>query len=111
MAFDINGLLTDLFIDGKASKSLEFDIKASTTNVAAASYLKPLDPPKQYDLRLEQVTFRYSADALPALDDMSLEIPQGKRIAIVGASGSGTLPWLTDITSVTHAEFRDARPG
>ena len=36
----------DLFIDGKASKSLEFDIKASTTNVAAASYLKPPDPPK-----------------------------------------------------------------
>jgi hypothetical protein len=36
----------DLFIDGKASKSIEFDIKASTTNVAAASYLKPPDPPK-----------------------------------------------------------------
>jgi hypothetical protein len=36
----------DLFIDGKAAKSVEFDIKASTTNVAAASYLKPVDPPK-----------------------------------------------------------------
>ena len=36
----------DLFIDGKASRSLEFDIKASTTNVAAASYLKPPEPPK-----------------------------------------------------------------
>ena len=36
----------DLFIDGKAAKSIEFDIKASTSNVAAASYLKPPDPPK-----------------------------------------------------------------
>jgi hypothetical protein len=36
----------DLFIDGKAAKSVEFDIKASTSNVAAASYLKPPDPPK-----------------------------------------------------------------
>ena len=36
----------DLFIDGKSVKSIEFDIKASTSNVAAASYLKPPDPPK-----------------------------------------------------------------
>jgi hypothetical protein len=36
----------DLFIDGKAAKSVEFDIKSSSTNVAAASYLKPADPPK-----------------------------------------------------------------
>jgi hypothetical protein len=36
----------DLFIDGKAAKSIEFAIKASTANVAAASYLKPPDPPK-----------------------------------------------------------------
>jgi len=36
----------DLFIDGRAAKSIEFDIKSSTANVAAASYLKPADPPK-----------------------------------------------------------------
>jgi hypothetical protein len=36
----------DLFIDGKAARSIEFDIKASTANVAAATYLKPPDPPK-----------------------------------------------------------------
>jgi hypothetical protein len=36
----------DLFLDGKAAQSVEFDIKVSTTNVAAASYLKPPDPPK-----------------------------------------------------------------
>ena len=36
----------DLFLDGKAAKSVEFDIKASSANVAAASYLKPPDPPK-----------------------------------------------------------------
>jgi hypothetical protein len=36
----------DLFLDGQAARSVEFDIKASTANVAAASYLKPPDPPK-----------------------------------------------------------------
>ena len=36
----------DLFIDGKAAKSVEFWIKDSAANVAAASYLKPPDPPR-----------------------------------------------------------------
>jgi len=36
----------DLFIDGRPARSIEFDIKGSTANVAAASYLKPADPPK-----------------------------------------------------------------
>ena len=51
--------------------------------------VKPLEPPQSYDLRLVDVTFRYAVDAPPALDDVSLNIPQGMRIAIVGASGSG----------------------
>ena len=40
------------------------------------------------------------------------QLPAGFEIEnpnLVGASGSGNLPWLTDITSVTHAEFRDDR--
>jgi hypothetical protein len=36
----------DLFIDGKPARSVEFDIKASTANVAAANYLKPSEPSK-----------------------------------------------------------------
>jgi len=36
----------DLFIDGKPARSVEFSIKGSTANVAAASYLRPPDPPK-----------------------------------------------------------------
>ena len=41
-------------------------------------------------------------DPLPA--GFEIENPN-----LVGASGSGSLPWLTDITSVTHSEFRDDR--
>ncbi|HEV7699895.1 MAG TPA: hypothetical protein VGO43_06680 [Pyrinomonadaceae bacterium] len=41
----------DLFIDGKPAKSIEFDIKASTVNVAAATYLKPPEPPKPKPLK------------------------------------------------------------
>ena len=41
------------------------------------------------DLRVEHLHFRYDADALPALDDVSFNLPQGGRLAIVGPSGAG----------------------
>ena len=36
----------DIFIDGKIAKNLEFDIRASTNNLAAAKFIQPVDPPK-----------------------------------------------------------------
>lgn len=41
------------------------------------------------DLRLENLHFRYDTDALPALDAVSFNLPQGGRLAIVGPSGAG----------------------
>lgn len=38
--------------------------------------------------RLENVSFRYDA-ARPALSDVSLHIPEGHRLGVVGANGSG----------------------
>ncbi len=49
--------------------------------------LPPL--PASFDLSLTDVTLTYHPAAPPALDHLSLTIPQGKKIAIVGASGSG----------------------
>ncbi len=40
-------------------------------------------------LRLEHVRFRYAPDAPLVLDGVSLEIPAGHAVGIVGASGSG----------------------
>jgi ATP-binding cassette subfamily C protein CydC len=53
-----------------------------------------IDPPEPAsvegcDLRLADVTFHYTPDASPALSDLSLTIPAGARVAVVGASGSG----------------------
>jgi len=41
------------------------------------------------DIQLRQVSFRYDADAPFILRDVSLTIPAGQKIAIVGRSGSG----------------------
>ncbi|WP_156251848.1 ABC transporter ATP-binding protein [Pseudactinotalea terrae] len=40
-------------------------------------------------LRLEHVTFSYPGGATPAVNDVSLELPFGQTLALVGASGSG----------------------
>ncbi len=40
-------------------------------------------------IALHDVTFRYSSDARPALDDVSLEIREGETVALVGGSGAG----------------------
>jgi ATP-binding cassette subfamily B protein len=42
-----------------------------------------------YDIRFEHVSFTYPGMTKKALDDLSFHLPQGKTVALVGASGSG----------------------
>jgi len=49
----------------------------------------PSPKPEQLDIVFDQVSFRYSENSHDVLKNMSLTIPQGKKIAIVGSSGSG----------------------
>lgn len=45
---------------------------------------------KNMDIRIEHLTFRYDKlNEKPTLDDITLDIPKGKKTAIVGLSGSG----------------------
>jgi subfamily B ATP-binding cassette protein HlyB/CyaB len=46
-------------------------------------------PPIRGDVRLEHITFRYRVDAQPVLHDVSLQVPAGQVLGIVGSSGSG----------------------
>lgn len=41
-----------------------------------------------HDLRLDHVSFRYTGES-PVVDDLSLTIAAGTRVAVVGASGAG----------------------
>ncbi|MGH7023681.1 MAG: type I secretion system permease/ATPase [Caulobacteraceae bacterium] len=46
-------------------------------------------PPIHGDIRLDAVTFRYRIDAQPAVNGISLDIPAGQVVGVVGSSGSG----------------------
>ena len=48
----------------------------------------PLPAPSDHGLRFEQVVFAWPGRA-PVLDGLSLEVPAGSRVAILGPSGSG----------------------
>lgn len=69
----------------------------STDDIAAADRGKTADgrirlriPPKlRADINIEQVSYRYEAETAYAVQDISLHLPQGKRMAILGRSGGG----------------------
>jgi subfamily B ATP-binding cassette protein HlyB/CyaB len=46
-------------------------------------------PPIKGDIKLEHVTFRYRIDGQPVLREVSLEVPAGQVLGVVGSSGSG----------------------
>ncbi len=66
----------------------------------------PLPAPRGAGLSIRGLTFRYAPDLPPALADLSLELPVGRRVALVGASGAGK----TTLSNLL-LRFWDAPPG
>ncbi|MFD2366652.1 lipid A export permease/ATP-binding protein MsbA [Pseudoduganella sp. GCM10020061] len=50
------------------------------------------------NVRLENVSFRYNDDNPLALQDVTLDIPAGKTVALVGASGGGKSTFVNLVT-------------
>lgn len=51
-------------------------------------------PPIQREVRFENVTFSYPNASAPALIDVSLTVPKGQSVAVVGRNGSGKTTML-----------------
>lgn len=68
-----------------------------TTDVLKALSLPVADEPESQpaplkltnEMRLEHVSFTYPGPRSPALEDISVRIPRGSRVAIIGRTGSG----------------------
>jgi ATP-binding cassette subfamily C protein CydC len=71
---------------GKAARRIRQVTEMPPTIIQSVHAL-PL--PGRYDLQLKDVSFRYSGQQDRVLKNISLTIPLGSKIAIVGASGSG----------------------
>ncbi|RJG18976.1 thiol reductant ABC exporter subunit CydC [Paenibacillus thiaminolyticus] len=56
---------------------------------AAEAELRPALASGEAHIRLEQVRYRYDKTADWTLDGLSLDVPQGRRIAVIGRSGAG----------------------
>ena len=57
----------------------------------APTLAEPADPrhPKDASIAFDDVSFSYEGAASPALDHVSLEVPSGSTVALVGPSGGG----------------------
>ncbi|MCI4677335.1 thiol reductant ABC exporter subunit CydC [Rhodoblastus acidophilus] len=67
---------------------------------------RPAPPPQGFDLKLHDVSLTFPGAARPALRNIDLDIPEGRRIAFVGASGAGKSS-LSDLI----VRFRDPDAG
>ena len=103
-------LQTRVFFPIQSLLSVQIDVQTSTALFQRIfEYLDlPVDIEEQPDavhltpgevrgeVRFEDVSFGYDADAAPTIDGVSLDVPAGTTLAIVGETGSGktTLGYL-----------------
>ena len=84
------GRLVALRFAGPALESLHQELKKLTPETGA-SLLQERTPPLGIaaSLRLDQVTYAYPGSERPVLKELSLTIPAGSTIGLVGITGSG----------------------
>lgn len=58
--------------------------------------------PERCDLRLAAVTFAYRASQSPVIDRLDLDLPQGRRLALVGPMGSGKSTLVLLLAGLLH---------
>src|SRR3954470_6957704 len=77
--------------EGLSAANRLFAIIDAAPKIRDEANAKPLyvrEPLVSGGVRFERVSFEYQPGA-PALDDVTLEMPAGKKVALVGPSGSG----------------------
>ena len=76
--------------DTKESQKIEVDVAVQASSAALINL-----PPFRNEIRFDDVTFRYPNATQPALDGVSLVVPKGRSVAIVGRNGSGKTTLLS----------------
>ena len=89
-AFEVAGGLPRAgVLAGHAAAAARRVLDAARPGDAVAEPAAPAAAPGGNALRLEGVHFRWGGDRPEVFDGLSLEVPQGARVAVLGPSGSG----------------------
>lgn len=89
-AFEIiGGLPRAGTLAGHAAAAAERVLAAADTPISVPDPVQPIPPPTGASLSFERVAFRWRPDHAPVFQNLTLDIPAGSRIAILGPSGSG----------------------
>ncbi|HYZ21870.1 MAG TPA: thiol reductant ABC exporter subunit CydC [Rhodopila sp.] len=93
----VGGLPRAGALAGHASAAAQRVLDAADAPVPVADPLDPAAMPSGNDLRFEGVEFRWQPDRPLVFDGLTLDIPEGARVALLGPSGAGksTLAALT----------------
>jgi ATP-binding cassette, subfamily C, bacterial CydC len=93
----VGGLSRAGALAGHASAAAHRVLEAADAPIPVPDPADPATMPASTALRFEAVEFRWQPDRPPVFDGLSLDIPQGARVALLGPSGAGksTLAALT----------------
>jgi ATP-binding cassette subfamily B protein len=84
---DVGGLYEDNLYLSTLYELLDLPVRGPSAAAGGGGATKGPDPGD--GVRFEHVSFTYPGAATPALDDVSLHVPPGSKLAIVGENGSG----------------------
>jgi ATP-binding cassette subfamily C protein len=89
--------------------------RLSEVVTAAPAHVEDREPPPPVPsdptVTLDRVTFAYSPTATPVLDDVTLTIPYGAHVAVVGVSGTGKSTLATVICGLRRPCHGTVRVG
>jgi ATP-binding cassette subfamily C protein CydC len=85
----VGGLPRAGVLAGHAAAAAHRVLEAAEAPVPVPDPARPAALPADFALRFEAVHFRWQPDRLPVFDGLTLEVPQGARVALLGPSGAG----------------------
>jgi ATP-binding cassette subfamily C protein CydC len=89
-AFEATGLLPRAgALAGHAAAAAHRVLEAAEAPVPVPDPAAPAAVPDDFTLRFEGVHFRWQSDRPPVFRGLTIEVPQGTRVALLGPSGAG----------------------